>query len=154
MELYSRSEDKMKRTGRLMASLGIAVCCLAISGCSAVKRLKLSNATLEGTITYQGKPVPHALVIVTGEGEAASATANAGSDGKYKVEHVPLGSVKVAVNTDAGRGKMMSEVMAAKKGEGAKPTFIGVPKKYFDPKTSPITTTISDGPNTFDIKLD
>jgi len=143
----------MNRTARWTVSLGIAVCCLAASACSKgkVERLDLSNATLEGTVTLNGKPVPRALIVVAGE--RASSTATAENDGKYKAEHVPVGQVQIGVNTDAARGAMMGEMMASKKGAGKTPEFVGVAKKYFDPKTSGITTTISDGANTFDIKL-
>lgn len=137
---------------------GIALCLVATmllvsTSCGKkTERLKLSNATLEGTVTYKGKPVPYALVIVTNGSQ--SATGNAGPDGKFKVEHVPLGEVQIGVNTDAAKGIAMSAIMAAQKGGGSPPpALVDVPKKYFEPSTSGITTTIQDGANTFDIEL-
>ncbi len=142
----------MNRIARLGTFFGVAACCLAMSACNRVERIPQSNATLEGTITYKGKPVPYALVVASGQG--ASATTNVENDGKYKMEHVPLGQVKIGVNTEAGRGMMMSQMMASKKGAAPKPEFVEVPKKFHEPGTSGLTTTISDGPNTLDIKLD
>jgi hypothetical protein len=130
------------------------LCCAALTSCSDdVERLELSNATLEGTVTYKGQPVPYALVIVTNEN--ASSTGNAASDGTYKVEHAPLGQVQIGVNTDAGRGLMMSESMAVRQGDkqpAAK--FVAVPKKFHSPSQSGITTTVVDGVNQFDIKIE
>ena len=144
----------MSRILHLTACMGVAVCCLTMASCSGNKeeRLKLSDATLEGTITLNGKPVPYALVIVAhAKDPAAQGTADA--SGKFMVQHVPLGEVMIAVNSDAGKGMAMGKVMAAKKGEGEAPTFVDVPKKYFSPKTSEITTTIKEGANTYNIEL-
>jgi hypothetical protein len=136
----------------LAASVLLVFCC---SGCSQEERLVLSDASLKGKISYKGKPVPHALVVVMGEG--SSATANADAEGNYIVEHVPAGEVKIGVNSDAGRGMMMGAVMAsAQTGDkSAKPTFVDVPKKYFDPNTSGITTNIADskGANVFNVDI-
>ncbi len=144
----------MSRVFRLFACLGV-LGCLALASCSQVERLPLSNATLEGTVTYQGKPVPYGLVIATQAEGKVSATGNADENGKYKLSNVPLGTVQIAVNTEAGRGMMMGQMMAKSKGaKGASaPSFVDVPKKYFDPTSSGITTNVVEGPNTFNIEL-
>jgi hypothetical protein len=133
--------------------LAAALCCAALLSCSDVEPLELSDATLEGAVTYKGEPVPYALVIVAGE--RTSATGKAGSDGTYTVPSAPLGLVTIAVNTDAGRGMMMSAARAGQHGDSSKPAakFIDVPKKYHNPSTSGITTTVLEGTNKFDIKI-
>ncbi len=144
----------MSRILHVTACLSVAVGCLSMASCSGNKeeRLVLSEATLEGTITFNGKPVPYALVILAhSKDPGVQGTADAA--GKYMVQHAPLGEVMIGVNTEAGKGMMMGKVMAAKKGEGEAPTFVDVPKKYFDPMKSEITTTIKDGANTFNIEL-
>ncbi|MHB0957409.1 MAG: hypothetical protein ACYC0X_25300 [Pirellulaceae bacterium] len=144
------------------ACLMSAILCVSLTSCSEVEELELSNATLEGKITYNGQPVPHALVIVAGD--TSSATATAGPDGQYKVDHAPLGSVKIGINTQAARGAMMGQMMAKKQkapGGGkpdadaaaAPPKLVDLPEKYFTPDTSGISTTVNEGPNTFDIQL-
>lgn len=128
-------------------------CGVMLASCGKrIEPMKLSNATLEGTVTYQGKPVPYALIIVTNGRETS--TANADAEGKFKVEHAPLGQVQIGVNTDAGRGVAMGAIMAAKQTGGQAPVLIDVPKKYFEPSQSGITTTVSDGANNFDIKIE
>lgn len=143
----------MSRLIRIPICLGI-LCCLVMASCSDVEKLELSNATLEGTITYQGKAVPYALVIVAQKG-ARGVTAKADDGGRYKAEHVPLGQAQIGVNTDAGRGMMAGQRMAKQNegGGGATAQFVDVPKKFFEPTTSGITTTIVDGPNTYNIEM-
>lgn len=144
----------MYKTISRVLTISLVLGFLVAASCGKrIERLQLSNATLEGTVTYQGKAVPFALIIVTNGKE--SATANADANGKFKVEHVPLGQVQIGVNTDAAKGIAMSAIMAAQRGGGSPPPpLVDVPKKYFEPSTSGITTTIQDGANTFDINLE
>ncbi|MBA3316443.1 MAG: hypothetical protein H0T47_24560 [Planctomycetaceae bacterium] len=117
--------------------------------------MELSDEVLEGKITYKGQPVPYAMAIVTNGRD--SATGTAANDGTYKVEYAPLGEVQIGVNTDAGQGMMMSAKMAGQHSDASKPAakFTAVPKKYFEPTKSGITTTVTEkGPNHFDIVLE
>lgn len=145
----------MNRLTSLLGCLAAVLCCAALLSCSDVEPLELSNATLEGKVTYKGKPVPYALVIV--ENGQQSGTSRVATDGTYRVEHAPTGEVQVAVNTDAGRGMMMGEARAGQHGDGTKPTatFVGLPKKFHDPSTSGITTTVTEeGTSQFDIEIE
>jgi hypothetical protein len=143
---------------KLFQSLVLSTLLLApllFCGCSQEQALVLSDATLSGKILYKGKPVPYALVIVMGT--SSTATANADDSGNYSVEHAPVGEVKIGVNTDAGRGHMMSATMAAgqTKDKSLKPTFVDLPKKFHDPTTSGLTLTITEakGVTTKDIEV-
>lgn len=137
--------------------LGMGLCMvLAMLGCDGEQRLILPEATLEGSIFFKGKPVPHALVVVAGTGPAAQGFADA--NGRFSINNCSAGLVQIGVNTDAGRGNMMGAMMASRQGgdKSAAPSFVDVPKKYFDPKTSGIETQLANakGVNTFDIQLD
>lgn len=138
---------------------GILVICVMGCGQRAYE-IPDSGATLEGSITYDGKPVPMALIVV--RSETATADARIVEPGKYKVPSVPIGKVKIAVDTDAMRGELMSRSMAqAYKGPGGqssaeagkKLSFIAVPGKFADPDSSGITFEIKKGANTFDIVI-
>ncbi|MFN5288999.1 MAG: hypothetical protein ACK5E4_02785, partial [Planctomycetia bacterium] len=95
---------------------GILVICVMGCGQRAYE-IPDSGATLEGSVTYDGKPVPMALIVV--RSETATADARIVEPGKYKVPSVPIGKVKIAVDTDAMRGELMSRSMAqAYKGPG------------------------------------
>ena len=142
---------------RMFQRLGIvaliAVCPVACSSSESVRgaRGPDTEATLEGTVTYGGQKVAVALVIA--QSDKGSATAFVGDDGHYKLVNVPLGEVHLAVNTDAGKGQMMSRVMAQSQGKGRLPKVVEVPAKYFDPSTSGLKTTINKGENTYDIVI-
>ena len=94
------------------------------------------------------------MILVNGD---SSSTGAADAHGNYTVPYAPVGKVSVGVNTTAGRGMMMSATMAAVQGgdKSAKPSFLDVPEKFFDPKTSGITAEVKDTkePNTFDIDV-
>jgi len=139
--------------------LGILVLCTMGCGQRAYE-IPDTGATLEGSVTYDGKPVPMALIVV--RSETATADAKIVEPGKYKVPSAPVGKVKIGVDTDAMRGELMSRSMAqAYKGPGGqssaeagkKLSFIPVPNKFADPDTSGITFEIKKGVNTFDIVI-
>ena len=127
-------------------------------GCTPYEsRLPETGATLHGAVTLAGEKVPLALVIVVGEKGSATGQVE---DGQYKVENVPLGDVKIGINTEAARGQMISMQMSQSyKGPGAKggrsttARFVEVPSRYWTAETSPIATTVKKGANPFDISL-
>jgi hypothetical protein len=134
------------------ARRALLACIFFLAGCHPGEvRYPETGATLEGTVTY-GKDVVGAALVIA-QNSSGSATAFVDDDGHFKLENVPLGEVNLAVNTDAGKGAAMGRAMAAGgKGKGA-PKIIEVPKKYADPNTSGIKTTINTGPNTYDIVI-
>lgn len=146
----------MSRIARVSTFVALAACCLWMASCSGNPqvRLKTTNATLEGAVTYKGKPVPYALVIASA-GDSPAATGNADASGKYSLQNVPLGTVQIGVNSEAGKGMMMGQIQASGQGEkkAPLPKFVDVPEKYADPASSGVTTTVSEGANTFDIEL-
>lgn len=125
----------------------------ALAGCTRYEyRLPETGATLEGTITYNGETITMAQLTVLSESGQALGIIEAG---RYKVERVPLGDVKIGINTEAERGNAIGQAMARAKGvnPGPTPKFISLPAKYWDPDTSGVTTTVKKGKNTFDIVL-
>jgi hypothetical protein len=146
----------MRQHLQSLALLSLAGFGLLLAGCNQrYVSVPLTGATLEGTVTYGKEKILVALVTVQGQG-GASASGFVGDDGRYKILNVPLGEVSIGVNTDAGKGQMMSKVMArtAGKEKGAPlPKVIDVPAKFGDPNTSGINTTINKGANTFDIVI-
>jgi len=152
---------------RFHRALGLILFATAVSltascGSNAPEALTQSGATLEGTITHNGRPVQFALVIVqSASGAGAPATGKAGPEGRYTVPNVPTGPVKVAVNTDAGQGDLKTAQMQGgmysgpdgKKAKRVNLDYNQVPKKYHTPESSTLTTTIASGSNTFDIDV-
>ncbi len=132
-----------------------------VAGCGQVAHeIPDTGATLEGAITLNGKPIPLALIIVRSENATSDFVVR--EEGKYKVPSVPLGLVKIGVDTEAMRGEVISRSMAnaykgpdgkIKEEQAKKLKFIPVPAKYADPDTSGLEFEIKKGSNTFDIIL-
>lgn len=148
------------RRGGALLLLGCGLLAASCSRYVREERLPETGATLEGTITYGSEKVPAALVIVAGASASATGSVDEAT-GRYKVENVPLGPVKIGVNTDAARGELQGKMMsgyykgpeAKSKGIMGPPKIVGVPPKYSSPETSGITTTVNSGANTFDILI-
>jgi hypothetical protein len=140
----------MLATTQRVAFIAAAGLCLVSMGCYGARRPE-SGATLEGTVTYGDQKIMVGLVIAQGEW---GSTAFIDDDGRYKLENVPLGEVTLAVNTDAGKGQLISKAMAQSRGKPkALPRVVELPAKYQDPSKSGVKTTINKGTNTFDIVL-
>jgi hypothetical protein len=152
----------MRQTLRLGAVvLFTAYGLLAVSCGTGLReeRLPETGASLEGTITYGDQKVELAMIIVTGSNSSATGNVDE-STGRYKVENVPLGDVKIGVNTTAAKGDLQGKLMAGYyKGPEAKskkikpPKIVDVPAKFASPMTSGLTTKISSGPNEFNIEI-
>jgi hypothetical protein len=144
----------MPRTTQRLATLAVAGLVLFLAGCGpGGRRLPETGATLEGTVTYGKEKVMVAMVII--QGESGASTAFLRDDGSYRAENVPLGTVHIAVNTEAGKGDFQGKLMARSQGQGQAPLpkLIDVPAKYADPNNSGITTTINKGENKYDIVI-
>jgi hypothetical protein len=139
------------------ASRALAAAVFALvtaAGCGGYvhqEKLPESGATLEGTVKYGSDPVEFAMILVTAAN--GSATGRVGNDGHYRVDNVPVGEIKIGVNTSAGRGDYQSKVMAASASKSSAPKFIEVPAKYADPESSGLTTTVHAGSNSFNITI-
>jgi hypothetical protein len=138
---------------RLAAAGWVAGLALLAASCGERgERLPETGATLEGAITYGGVPVPFAMV--TAMGENGMSTGHVQEDGRYQIANVPLGEVRIAVNTAAAKGEYVSKVMAESRGKGRSPSkFIDVPAKYRDYETSGLKTAVNKGINTYDIAI-
>lgn len=116
----------------------------ALSGCGA------GGASVSGTITYQGKPLPTGAVTFSG-GENGSVTVSSPiSNGKYSMSEVPVGPVKISVTTPPPSPPPPPGTPAA-----APPTeTIPIPQKYAIADQSGLTYTVKSGTQTHDINLE
>jgi hypothetical protein len=151
----------MRHTMRLVGAALVVGCALLIASCGyGVKeeRLPKTGAKLEGTVSRGSEKLAAAMIIVAGKDSSATGEIDEAT-GRYHVENVPLGEVKIGVNTEAAKGQLKGKMMSGYyKGPEAKslglqgpPKIIDVPGKYANPETSGIQTTINSGSNTFDI---
>lgn len=145
---------------RSAGAAAVFACALALTACGQRDIvIPTTGNSLTGIVKYGNEQLQFAMVLVSGGLSQTQGMIR--EDGTYFVDNCPEGDVLVAVNSDAGRGMFMSKSMAAgayagpdAKGAGKKKVdvkFIEVPKKYFDPTTSGLKTTIAKGENKFDI---
>jgi hypothetical protein len=106
----------------------LVLAALAAAGCSPGKGL-----TIEGTVSYKGKPVSSGFVRFFGSGDHVS-MAKIESDGRFIITDVFPGEVKVTVEQD--------------------PSPHAIPEKYGDVQTSGLVYPITSATTKLDIKLD
>ena len=137
---------------RQVWGLVLAAGMAGLAGCGG------GTADLAGTVTYKGKPVTSGTVQALQAGGKVTA-AGIGADGRYRIADAAAGAAKVGVNSPdprqapaEGGGRVMPGAPKPK-AAAADPTWVKLPDKYADPDTSGLTTTLSAGSNTFDIKV-
>lgn len=146
---------------RLLAGT-LLVLSLGLLGCSAGGNPN-ANARVSGGLSYKGQPIKGgAIRFHTPEGVAYDGLIS--SDGTYSATDVPAGELVVTVETESisperkapkgaeaeRRMRMMKSSMQPPPGRGgpvADPSvnYIKIPKKYSNPKTSPLTVTLTPG---------
>jgi hypothetical protein len=133
----------------------VVVLLSAIPGCGSGK----ATATVTGTVTYQGKPLPAGKVSFFGlDGQVASGLI--GEDGSYEITNVPLGLVKVAVSTPLPPPPEI--IKAAKEGKRrfgkgnpitVDSNTVSIPAKYSEPAKSGLSLTVTEGSQPYVIEL-
>jgi truncated hemoglobin YjbI len=93
-----------------------------------VEDRKAEGETVRGVVTLNGKPLARGRVALTGKDGKAHAD-DIAADGSYSLEGVPQGAYKVSVSGP------------------------GVPARYADANTTPLTFNAAKGQNIFDIAL-
>lgn len=109
-----------------------------------------TNATLSGTVTSKGQPVKDAQINFENPAIGAWGT-TIDADGKYSLE-IAEGDFKVSILPTFDVPMDMSLDSDGTIPEP--PKRDDVPEKYRAGATSELETTVSEGDNTFDVKLD
>jgi hypothetical protein len=134
---------------------------LAIAGCGGSRGgIRGPTGAVSGTVTYKNKPVPNGTVTFYGP-EDQAVSVPLGEDGSYDAPQVPVGPATVAITTPPD-SSVLEKV--AKQAPGGKRFGVGnpivapqnvvpVPTKYGNPSLSGLRFTVSEGKQTYDIKL-
>lgn len=122
----------------------VAVAVIACIGCGTGTPVPREGA-LHGTVTVKGKPMAGAIVFAAPSAapRESPATAVVGRDGRYVMDAVPLGLVRISVAPVGGPGF---------------PSGLGGPAtcdpKFSDPRTSGLSVMVQPGDQQHDIQLD
>ncbi len=134
----------MKKIPWTRAWLG-AVLLAGVCGCG-------HNATVSGTITYQGRPVTYGSVIVL----SSDKTARSGviePDGSFTVEDVHPGQVKIGVISRSPAKTHPHQRPEGTDLEEVRKSWVPLPHKFEDPDKSDLGCIIGPGTVRYDIDL-
>jgi hypothetical protein len=116
------------------------------------------KATVSGKVTYQGKSLPSGFVTFVPENGVAL-HADIQGDGSYRMDNVPVGTVKISVQPKTAQDTLQSSPMPQNPmdyGKAKAPmTESGtpIPPQYADPSQSGLTYTVTKGSQQHDIDL-
>lgn len=127
--------------------------CLALlTMTSCGDRSGLNLATVQGTVTYNGKPVDHGQVVfIPTEGVGGpSAVGEINSNGSYRMKTADFQGAAV------GRHKVTVHSRRPLRPEEEKSLIIPellIPERYANEVDTPLAIDVESGDNTFDIEL-
>jgi hypothetical protein len=139
----------------------VAAAVMWAAGCTG------GTTDVAGTVTYNGKPVPHGTVVIVGA-DGLSRSGAIQHDGSYRVKDVPVGAARVAVSSPrppgsapsarqpveggADKDRPLPEPPPSAPAEGSQ-NWISIPERYGDPKTSGLSLIVKPG-QPADLKLE
>ena len=109
---------------------------LSLSGCSEQATDQSHRTAVEGTVNYEGQPLPGgSITFVSADNAEYRVTTMIRHDGSFRVADAPKGSVQIAVDTESLKFGAPAE------------DYVNIPPKYADPATSGLSEQITaDGP--------
>lgn len=132
-------QSSLFRLGVCLAA-GLTV---ALAGCGGS-----SKATVSGTVTYKGEPLPAGMIAFIGKDNQVASGAIE-PNGHYSVRNVPIGPVKISVTPPP------APLQDSKPPEGMPTTkSVSIPDHYKDPEKSGLTYTVKSGSQDHPINLD
>jgi hypothetical protein len=124
-------------------------------------------ARVSGEVTYNGKPLPGGTITFYTDGAGTYPVA-IGKDGTYEATGLPAGDLAVSVATESAKGHTAGSSYSDRHGhkmelspappgfqqqQEAQSEYVSIPKKYANPKTSGLSTTLEPGRNTKSFEL-
>ena len=131
---------------------------LAATGCGGQKELEFSTSQVQGTVSYQGKPLESGKIRFIPDGEvingqvAGKAIFADIKDGKYTVsaeDGATVGKNRVEIKSYRGSGKMM--VSSAGEGQKVEEVVQFIPARFNTEST--LSIEIKEGENVHDFDL-
>jgi hypothetical protein len=148
-----------------LVSLAVLAIGVGVIGCGGNPH---APARVSGKVTYNGKPVTGgSMAFVTPDGN--SYPAQLGSDGTYTATDLPAGELVVIIDTESlnpakkppagsdAEKRMKYQMQKPPPGVADQPRpeqfYVKIPEKYSNPKTSPLTVTLTSGRQVHNFEL-
>jgi hypothetical protein len=140
-----------------LALLGLILCVAGLAGCGGMKK----KAVVFGNITYKGEALGNGKVVFIGkDGKGGSSTI--GPDGRYRMADVPVGPVKITVETVPPSSSKVNlpdaPAMPSMTGGPSNPDssgkYVPIPAQYRSPDQTPLTYEVKPGEQQKDITLE
>jgi hypothetical protein len=123
----------LARTASFSRLIALATLLLMIAGCGSEQPSDPNRATVSGSVTFDGKPLPGGVItFALADGNIASTVSI--NQGQYSTSRVPIGLNQVMIETDSLRF-------------GAPQLHTPIPAKYSDPSQSGFEVDIKPGAN-------
>jgi hypothetical protein len=156
------ANEGIMQTGIQSLRAGLVV--LAILGIGGVGSApaadrKDETGTITGKVTFRGKPLPGGTIAFH-PSRGKPLVGKIRPDGTYTVKDVPVGKVRVTVETESVRPKpKVPSSIPPGSGEpipkrGKEPKYARIPDKYAKPETSGLTCDVRGGNQTLDLALE
>jgi hypothetical protein len=155
------NDNRLGRRVRFAVPGLLALLCLTATGCG-------SSGSVSGKVSFNGEALGGGTVVFTSEGQG-SATSQIGPDGSYKIDKIPVGPVKIAVETKSAQpakrppGMPTPPADAMAKDASSSPLYnpqnqskgkyVPIPEDLGDPNKSGQTLTVTGGSQTYNIEL-
>jgi hypothetical protein len=118
-----------------------------------------SAAEVQGKALYKGQPLPSGTIAFhPAKGKAIKVEIQ--PDGTYSAKKVPVGQVKVTIDTEPAKPRVKDKAPAKDKDKAAPkdkpekaPKYVPIPKKYATPETTPLRFEVKAGKQTADFEL-
>jgi hypothetical protein len=131
------------------------------AGCS-------SHGSVSGKVSHKGQALGGGTVIFFSQGKE-SATSTISPDGSYTIAKIPIGPVKIAVETSSAKPASAPKGMMPPAGANVPPDaqnspiyggqrpaggkYVPIPENYADPDKSNLTYTVKSGAQSYNIDL-
>jgi hypothetical protein len=142
----------MGRSPARSIARAVAVLALGLAGCGG-------SGTLEGRVSYRGRPVVYGVVSVVGA-DGLTRVGNISPDGSYAVRDVPAGPATIGVDSPQPPDPVRAGRRGGRTGAAPAPPppvdrsqWVRLPDHFADPSKSGVSTTVRSGANPFDIAL-
>lgn len=136
----SRDDLMLRRISIHCTCLTIGCCLLiAVIGCGKQAQGPKDRASVSGTVTFNGQPLPGGVMIFHSM-ERSDVTPISIYGGAYSTDRAPIGKNTVTVDT--------SSIPF-----GNPAAYVPIPAKYAEPQSSGLTTEIKSGDNEANFEL-